>query len=83
MAITLLDAALTRVADEQKAFGKSAEFELLRPFLTVGSQTVSYRDIARELENGQIKIADFGIAKLIQSQKSQPALTQERQVILM
>ncbi|HVV72799.1 MAG TPA: sigma-70 family RNA polymerase sigma factor, partial [Verrucomicrobiae bacterium] len=48
-ALTLLDEALTRLGDEQKALGKSAEFELLRPFLTVGTDPVSYGTAARKL----------------------------------
>lgn len=48
-AVTLLDETLTRVADEQKALGKTAEFELLRPFLMVGNETVSYGAVARKL----------------------------------
>ena len=55
-AVTLLDEALTRVADEQKTLGKSAEFELLRPFLTVGTDLISYGEVARKLGATEVAV---------------------------
>jgi RNA polymerase sigma factor (sigma-70 family) len=48
-AVTLLDETLTRVRDEQKDWGKGGEFELFLPFLTPGSEAVSYSSVARQL----------------------------------
>jgi len=55
-AITLLDEALTRVRDEQTLAGKSAEFGLLRPFLTVGSEPASYGAVARQLGTTEVAV---------------------------
>ena len=55
-ALTLLDEALTRVAAEQNALGKIAEFELLRPFLTPGSGPVSYGEVARKLGTTEVAV---------------------------
>ena len=55
-ALTLLDDALTRVADEQKALGKGTEFELLRRFLTVGTDPASYREIAAKLGATEVAV---------------------------
>jgi hypothetical protein len=48
-AITLLDGALTCVRDEHEVSGKREQFKLLRPFLTIGSEPVSYREVALQL----------------------------------
>ena len=48
-AVTLLDQTLMRLRKELERSGKMAEFELLRPFLTVGSEPASYGEVARQL----------------------------------
>ena len=48
-AITLLDQALARVREEQARQGKSAEFEVLRRFLTPGVEPLPYGAVAGQL----------------------------------
>jgi RNA polymerase sigma-70 factor (ECF subfamily) len=48
-AVTLLDQTLTRLRNEHERAGKTGEFDLLRPFLTVETEPVSYREVARQL----------------------------------
>ena len=48
-AVTLLDQALARVRDEYERQGKRAEFEILRRFLTVGKDPMTYGTAAIQL----------------------------------
>ncbi len=44
------------MAEEQKILGKGAEFELLRPFLVVGTGAVSYGGVARQLGTSEVAV---------------------------
>jgi RNA polymerase sigma-70 factor (ECF subfamily) len=45
-AVTLLDQALARLRDDYQQQGKGAEFEILRRFLAVGKDPISYGEVA-------------------------------------
>jgi len=48
-AVTLLDQALARLRDEHERLGKSAEFQVLRQFLTLGLDPTPYGVVASQL----------------------------------
>jgi RNA polymerase sigma-70 factor (ECF subfamily) len=48
-AITLLEAALSRIGQEQERLGKGPEFHVLKQFLTVGKEAIPYHKIAVQL----------------------------------
>lgn len=48
-AVTLLERVLVRLRQENAAEGKSAAFEALKPFLTVGKSAIPYSDVAKSL----------------------------------
>jgi RNA polymerase sigma-70 factor (ECF subfamily) len=58
-ALTLLDRALTALAQEYREAGKTSQFEALKPWLTGDSGNVSQADAARRLEmnEGAVKVA--------------------------
>ena len=58
-ALTLLDRALTTLAEEHKAAGKSDQFEALKPWLTGDTENISQAEAARQLDlnEGAIKVA--------------------------
>jgi RNA polymerase sigma-70 factor (ECF subfamily) len=58
-ALTLLDRALTQLAEEHKAENKSHHFETLKPWLTGDTENLSYADAARALDmnDSNIKVA--------------------------
>jgi RNA polymerase sigma factor (sigma-70 family) len=49
-ALTLLDRALTQLAEEHKSENKSHQFETLKPWLTGDTENLSYADAARALD---------------------------------
>lgn len=55
-AVTLLDQTLARLRDEYQQQGKSAEFEILRQFLAVGKDPVSYREVADQLGQSEAAV---------------------------
>jgi RNA polymerase sigma-70 factor (ECF subfamily) len=58
-ALTLLDRALTQLAEEHKAENKTHQFETLKPWLTGDTENLSYADAARALDmnDSTIKVA--------------------------
>lgn len=58
-ALTILDRGLIALANENKIAGKSDHFEILKPWLTGDSETLSQADAARQLgmNEGAIKVA--------------------------
>ena len=58
-ALTLLDRALTALAEEHKATGKSDQFETLKPWLTGDTENISQAEAARHLDlnEGAVKVA--------------------------
>jgi RNA polymerase sigma-70 factor (ECF subfamily) len=48
-ALALLEQAVARLGEEQKAEGKARQFELLKPFLSAEATLVDYDRVAREL----------------------------------
>jgi RNA polymerase sigma-70 factor (ECF subfamily) len=58
-ALTLLDRALTVLAQEHKAAGKSGQFEALKPWLTGDTENISQAEAARQLDlnEGAVKVA--------------------------
>jgi RNA polymerase sigma-70 factor (ECF subfamily) len=58
-ALTLIDAALQRVANEFAARGRSAVFDRIRGFLDAEPQRIRYADVGRELglTEGAVKVA--------------------------
>ncbi len=64
-ALTVLDQALTDLATEQAAAGKSRQFELLKPWLTGDTDARSQAEIAATLEmnEGAVKVAIHRLRK--------------------
>jgi serine/threonine protein kinase len=58
-ALTLLERALTVLAEEHKAAGKSDQFEALKPWLTGDTENISQAEAARQLDlnEGEVKVA--------------------------
>jgi RNA polymerase sigma factor (sigma-70 family) len=58
-ALTVLDRALAALAEEQRAAGKAAHFEALKPWLTGDTENISQADAARELglNESAVKVA--------------------------
>ncbi len=58
-ALTLLDRALTALAEEHKAAGKSDQFEALKPWLTGDTENISQAHAAGQLNlnEGAVKVA--------------------------
>lgn len=64
-AMTVLDRALERLADEEQGLGHETRFQQLQPYLTSQEPQVPYRDAARALgmSEGAIKIAVHRLRK--------------------
>jgi len=58
-ALTLLDRALSTLAQDHKAAGKSDQFEVLKPWLTGDTENISQAEAARQLDlnEGAVKVA--------------------------
>jgi len=58
-ALTLLDRALTSLAEEHRTAGKTVQFEALKPWLTGDSENISQADAARQLalNENAVKVA--------------------------
>jgi RNA polymerase sigma-70 factor (ECF subfamily) len=58
-ALTLLDRALAAMTHEYKEAGKSAQFEVLKPWLTGDAGNISQAEAARQLglNEGAVKVA--------------------------
>lgn len=58
-ALALLDRVLSRLQEENEARGKAKTFEHLKVFITKGTSTESYQDVAEKLETttGAVKVA--------------------------
>jgi RNA polymerase sigma factor (sigma-70 family) len=76
-ALTLLDRALSALAQEHKTAGKSDQFETLKPWLTGDTEHISQADAARQLglNEGAVKVAVHRLRRrfreLIKSEISQ------------
>ncbi len=55
-AVTLLDQALARLRDEHQQQGKGAEFEILRQFLAVGKDPITYGVVAAQLGQSEAAV---------------------------
>jgi RNA polymerase sigma-70 factor (ECF subfamily) len=55
-AVTLLDQALARLREDYQKQGKSAEFEILRRFLAVGRDLISYGAVAGQLGQSEAAV---------------------------
>jgi RNA polymerase sigma factor (sigma-70 family) len=55
-AVTLLDQALARLRDEHQQQGKGAEFEVLRQFLAVGKDPITYGVVADQLGQSEAAV---------------------------
>jgi RNA polymerase sigma factor (sigma-70 family) len=55
-AVTLLDQALARLRDDYQQQGKGAEFEILRRFLAVGKDSITYGEVAGQLGQSEAAV---------------------------
>ena len=55
-AVTLLDQTLARLRDEHQKQGKGAEFEILRQFLAVGKDPITYGEVANQLGQSEASV---------------------------
>ena len=64
-ALTVVERTMTRLSEESRSSGGTRRFERLRGFLVGGSTTISYRQIAAELEmsEGAVKVAVHRLRK--------------------
>ena len=64
-AVTVLDRALTRLAEEARGAGTEEQFETLKPYLTSEEAQQPYREVAAALEmsEGAVKVAVHRLRK--------------------
>lgn len=69
-ALNVLEQAMDRLQDEWEKSGKSTQFDALKPYLTPGKESTTYREIAqsRDMTEGAVKVAVHRLKRAYRAQ---------------